>query len=140
MVKRTFSAPTYFGYYKDEDGKWSDGGVGVQTCTLEEAYIETLRQDIRDYWILSCGCGYTGLNNCGDFIISQIADYLPIAREQSIQSQINRCNELGINFDRVDIKISKKHEPMDKAKFMLAYKMYGIQMININMNKIIEIN
>lgn len=147
-VMATYSAPTYFGYFKDKEdllntgnkqgGIWADGGVGVQNCILLKSYIETkLQNKLNDYWILSCGCGYTGLNDYSDFIISQIIDFLPIAREQSIVEQINECNELGINFTRIDMKINKKHNEMDKPKYINQYIQYGKELTNKYLNNII---
>ncbi|MFW9874252.1 MAG: patatin-like phospholipase family protein [Candidatus Thorarchaeota archaeon] len=148
-VMATYSAPTYFGYFKDKKnllqtenkkgGVFSDGGVGIQTCTLLKSYIETkLQNKSDDYWILSCGCGYTNLNDYSDFLFSQIGDFLPIAREQSITEQINECKELNVNFNRIDIKIDKEYNDMDKPKNIMHYINYGKQLIHKYLNNLIE--
>jgi hypothetical protein len=148
-VKATYSAPTYFGYFKDTDNKlkalrpgvWSDGGVGVQNCTLEEAYIECLRLKERNHWILSCGCGYTSLDYESDnSLLDQIADFIPIAREQAVQSQIRRCGKegLGVNFYRVDGRIPKKHNKMDGVEFFDKFVEYGESWAKEHLPNIIE--
>lgn len=132
LVKRTFSAPIYFGYYKDNDGLWADGGVGVHNCTLLEAYIETIRKEKGlDYYILSCGTGNTMLKYDGRFIFSQIKDFTPIARTQAIMSQISIGKELGIKFDRVDIVIEDKYDEMDKVKYIDKYIEYGKELVSL---------
>lgn len=141
MVKRTYSAPTYFGYYKDSEGLWSDGGVGVQTCTLMESYIEALRQGYdNQYWILSLGTGYTDLKNpkAGKFLGAQIADFIPIAREQSINSQVRYAIEMNLNFNRVNVKINQKHAKMDAVKYIPCYIDYGKQMVINHLKDIAE--
>ncbi len=147
-VMATYSAPTYFGYFKDRNdvlksgipggGVWSDGGVGIMTCTLMQAYIECKRQDkLDDYFILSCGCGYTGLEGYSDFIVSQIADYIPIASEQSISEQVNQGRQLGINFFRVDGNIKKEYSAMDKVKYIPQWIEYGEQWVLDLMHQLI---
>jgi patatin-like phospholipase/acyl hydrolase len=149
-VQATYSAPTYFGYLYDKKdllqtdhpkgGIWADGGIGVQNCTLLEAYIEAkIQKKIPNYWILSCGCGYTTLNAGEDSnVLAQIADFIPIAREQAVAEQVLNCKELDINFSRINIKISKKHNPMDKPKYVSDYVNYGNQLIEKYMDKLLE--
>jgi hypothetical protein len=132
FIKRTYSAPTFFGYYEDKYGLWADGGVGVHNCTLLESYIETLRLNKKDYYILSCGTGNPGLDYDGKFILNQIKDFIPIARTQAINSQINNAIELGINFDRVNVKISHKHDKMDAWRYIPKFENYGKKMIEEN--------
>lgn len=145
----TFSAPTFFGYFKDtkdylktehkDGGLWADGGVGVENCTLLQSYIETKRKNCGDdYWILSCGTGYTGLTSEKMNMLSQIKDYIPIATEQAVSMQVNHCKELGVNFVRVDSRLNKKHDKMDKAKLLNKFIEYGIKMTNKNIKEIME--
>jgi hypothetical protein len=138
MIKRTYSAPTYFGYYKDQEGMWSDGGVGVHNCTLLEAYIDSKRIKKYNYQILSCGCGIPGLNSNSDGLISQIKDFIPIARRQAIQMQINNGKEIGINFYRVDIKIKSKYDCLDGVKYMKIFQDYGKDMIKEHLNNTVK--
>lgn len=139
MIKRTYSAPTFFGYYKDKYGLWADGGVGVHNCTLLESYIETIRLKKKDYYILSCGTGNVNLNFDGRFILDQIKDFIPIARTQAVNYQVNGANELGINFDRIDINIKSEHDKMDAWKLIPTFEKYGQQMIEQNMDIIDKI-
>lgn len=140
MVKRTYSAPTYFGYYKDEDGEWSDGGVGVMNCTLMESCIEARRGGFFDsHWVLSCGCGHvlnTG-KEPSSFIGAQIADFIPIAREQSIWSQISYAKEEGYTFTRVDVPIDKDKNELDAIKYISYFLEKGQEMIDNNIHKIV---
>ena len=135
-VMATYSAPTYFGYFNDKKdyllsmnkkgGVWADGGVGVENCTLLQAYIESQRLgNKKNYWILSCGTGYTGLCEIKQGLFSQIKSFIPIAREQAVQMQVSHCRELKINFTRADIIIKKVHNEMDKPKYINNYLQYG---------------
>jgi hypothetical protein len=145
----TYSAPTYFGYFKDKKdrlvtgnkkgGIWADGGVGVENCTLIQSYIETQRLgNKKDYWILSCGTGYTGLNNIKSGLLSQIKNFLPIAREQAVQMQVSHCRELKVNFTRVDTIIEKKYDEMDKPEYLDIYIKYGESLTNRILKEILE--
>jgi hypothetical protein len=138
MVKRTYSAPVYFGYYKDTEGLWTDGGVGVHNCTLMEAYIEAKRQGKEDYFILSCGTGYSGHSFNGDGIAKQIVDYLPMASEQATMVQIKNARELGVNFHRADIRIDAKHNFLDAVKYVPQFEMYGVEMAKNEMKNLLR--
>jgi len=143
-VMATYSAPTYFGYFEDkkdvlksgdkEGGIWTDGGCGTQSCTLMQAYIETRRLKAgSNYFILSCGCGYTNLGTEErQGFIRQIKNFLPIAREQAIWEQVNDAEELGLNVFRVDGRIPNKLMDLDKVKnkYLQTYKIIGEQWAN----------
>lgn len=149
-VWATYSAPTYFGYFKDKKdllntgrkggGVWADGGIGIQNCTLLQAYGEVVKQKKLDnYWILSCGCGYTGLSDCKSFILSQIKDFIPVAREQSIISQIKYAEEiLNANFYRIDLALPKKYIAMDKPKYTKKYLQYGKLLVDEHIKYLLE--
>lgn len=148
-IMATDSAPTYFGYFFDKQdilksgnpngGVWSDGGVGVQNCTLLKSYIECqLQNKLDSYFILSCGCGYTTNNQYISNLLGQIIDYLPIASEQSITEQINECKELNVNFFRVDDIIDKKYTEFDNPNFIDKYLEYGENLVYKFLFKIIE--
>ncbi len=140
LVKRTYSAPTYFGYLTDSEGVWSDGGVGVQTCTLMQSYIETIRQRQASYWILNLGCGYIDALNYkpGKFVLSQIADFVPIARDQSIWQQQNDCRELGVEFYTANILVDKKSNEMDCVDRIEILRQYGQTLAGQTMPMIME--
>lgn len=145
----TYSAPTFFGYYKDTNnhlkaknplgGVWSDGGVGVENCTLLQAYIETQRLAYKNnYFILSCGTGYTDMKVRKTSLISQVKDYLPIAKAQATTMQVRHCRQLGVNFVRVDTEIDSKYDKIDKVKYFNKYAEIGNAMTYRNIEEIVE--
>jgi hypothetical protein len=105
-----------------------------------QSYIETIRQEKASYWILNLGCGYTDALNYkpGSFVLSQIADFVPIARDQSVWQQQNDCRELGVNLYSANILVDKKSNEMDCVDRIDQLRAYGQQLASIAIPSILE--
>lgn len=142
-VSRSFAAPYFFGGIVDKRNKtmWMDGGTGLSNCPLNKTFIEINRQGWEDkkLHVLSLGCGhsdfsipYKKIKNF--FNIRQILFYSSfnnnLARKQSTEEQIlmfknHAKNNNNLTFQRLDVKISKKEDGLDKIRYIPEYRQYG---------------
>ena len=141
-IARSFAAAQYFGQISvvDEQKVYCDGGEGNANCTLQECIVELKKLG---WWkepcyILSIGTGYIDgrqsykkASKQGN--IGQTADFINMARRQSVRTQIRAADaDRGVNrrfdFDRIDVHIDKKYDVLDGLKYTNEYVAYGKKM------------
>lgn len=145
-IKRSVSAPLYFGKYIDENNRevWIDGGCGDMNDPSIQAYIEAQRQgwifDERVH-ILSLGCGqiFKGIpfSTCCKFNnLQEISYYLNIdngglARAQTAQTHENWLKALTqenprITYQRIqEFDIPEEKFKLDAIKYLSDFNEIG---------------
>lgn len=146
VIKRSVSAPLYFGKYIDENRKevWIDGGCGDMNDPSIQAYIEAERQgwifDDRVH-ILSLGCGQTfkgiPFNTCSKFNNAQeISYYLNLdngglARAQTAQTHETWLKTLSqgnprLTYQRIqEYDMPEEKHKLDSVKYIPDFNEIG---------------
>jgi len=131
IVARSFAAANYFGYYKDSEGEWLDGGNGANNCTLTYALSEVFKsehlrintEDKNVVNILSLGCGNPSYDKkiSGISYVDDILNTSVIARSQSTIDQVYLLNALAKNnnkliFNRINPDIDYDIDDISKIE------------------------
>lgn len=146
-ITRSYAAPLFFGGLvdKEEQSVWLDGGTGADNCPLGKVDIEIIRQGWQneDIHILSIGCGWStwgvpfkkakrSKNGRQVLFYSNPAEG-GLAREQVTQEKVFHAYEESLvhgnrSFQRLDVRMPKKENGMDKVKYLSQYELYGQEM------------
>lgn len=143
-VMKSFAAPFYFGQYNDPRSScvWFDGGCGVSNLSLEEALVEAMLLGWQDeeLQVDVFGSGYVDttisyIEASKENNLRQLFSFIKpieggLARAQSREDKISRMKKLVESFPKIkfnywDVQIKKKHDGMDKIKYLKQYKKYG---------------
>lgn len=138
IVKRSFSAPVYFGIISDfvEQTAWSDGGSGLMNFPMIQGLMEAMSENPSEIEIFAFGTGYSNQTNSFEEVrgwenIDQVwklflSDGETLAR---IQARLDQANTLKwidekfefVKFSYYDVEISEKLDILDGAQYIDRY-------------------
>lgn len=138
IVKRSFSAPIYFGIISDfsEQTAWADGGSGSTNFPMTEGLLEALSENPSEIEIYAFGTGFSNQTNSFEEVrgwenIDQVwklflSDGETLARIQARLDQKNTMTWIDekyefVTFHYYDVEISEKLDILDGAKYIQEY-------------------
>lgn len=138
LVNRSYAAANYFGYYKDSDGEWLDGGNGANNCNLNYVLSQCFKhnsaniniENNESISILSLGTGGDVYHKKITHIpyIDDIINTSSIARKQSTVDQVyltNSMNNEKFKLFRVDPVLTDR---LDNVKNIPEYVKKGVEL------------